>query len=351
MKKEIKLSFTILLLITLIIGCASISKKQLIALNSETVNPGGKSPSESEIALGKVLFFDTRLSGNDSISCATCHQPEKGFGDGQKFSKGVPGKPLKRHTPHLFNLAWNSHFFWDGRVQSLEDQVMVVIPSPEEMDMPFDKLIPKFKKVSYYKQAFKKVYPESGITPKTIAKAISAFERTLVSYDSPFDRYMNGDKTAMSPRAAKGMALFTGKANCAICHNGPNFTDGEFHNNGVLTKDPGRAAIDKIGMKKEFEMTPYPFFSSFSSFKTPSLRNVALTAPYMHDGSEPRLEDVVRFYNQGGKNPDKRGLARGIEPLSLREDEINDLVAFLKALTSPVEIAPPKLLGYNEIKR
>ena len=325
------------LMMALLIGCVSVGTNKLRSLRDQDVAQIATLDSR-KVALGNMLFFDNRLSRNNSLSCASCHNPDLGFGDGLALSTGVAGNTLKRHTPPLYNLAWNTHFFWDGRVSSLEEQVFVVIASPEEMGMPLDSLVEGLAQVPFYKEQFETLYPQSGLTARTIANALATFERSLVSFDAPFDGYMQGDATALSPEALRGMQLFTGKARCIKCHNGPNFTNGDFHNTGVLGDDMGRQALDRIAVKREFQMTPYPFFATLRAFKTPSLRNVALTAPYMHNGSEATLEDVVRFYNQGGKAADTRGRARHITELHLSEQDIADLVAFLEALTSPVEV-------------
>jgi cytochrome c peroxidase len=241
---------------------------------------------------------------------------------------GTMGNKLGRNTPHLYNLAWNTVFFWDGRATSLEEQALGPIEAPGEMNMPLEQLLPKLQQVPFYAKTFAEVYPGTGMTRDTLARAIAAFERTLISANSPFDRFMQGDTAAMSPAAMRGLQLFTGKANCAACHNGPNFTDESFHNIGVSGQDKGRAAIIQDP-------------SLAGAFKTPGLRNVLLTAPYMHDGSVPTLEEVVRFYNAGGKHP--QGVSEEIKPLHLTEDEIFDLVAFLGTLTDPLVINRPHI--------
>jgi cytochrome c peroxidase len=297
--------------------------------------PGGRPPSSGEVALGKTLFFEKRLSSTDAVSCATCHQPEKGFADGQRVSIGVAGTPLKRHTPHLYNLAWNRTFFWDGRASSLEEQALAPIRNGEEMGLPGDAAATKLRGIPAYAATFSEVFPKSGVTMSNIAKALAAFERTLVSKDAPADRYAAGDTSALGDAAVRGRALFLGRAMCSTCHSGPNFTDGLFHNTGVMSGDPGRAALDRVG---EFQMRPYPFFQMRSAFKTPSLRNVALTAPYQHDGSEASLEEVVSFYNKGGREPQSYGKSLDIRPLNLSDADLKDLVAFLEGLSAPVGV-------------
>ena len=312
----------------------------------ETIKyPGGKPPSSAQVELGRQLFFDKRLSANRLMSCATCHQLERGFGDGLRLSVGVTGKEMKRHTPHLFNLAWAPTLFWDGRAISLEDQALAPIQAPDELGLPIDEAVKRLEAVPDYRAAFAQLFPRSGVTPRAIAAAIAAFERTIMAADSAFDRYEAGETSALSASAVSGMALFFGRAQCSTCHSGPTFTDGLFHNTGVRGEDRGRAAFDRVG---EFQMRPYPFFQTQKAFKTPGLRNVALTAPYLHDGSEPTLADVVRFYNQGGKDrptaaATSSGLSLDVRPLHLSDTEMADLVAFLESLTSPVTITRPVL--------
>ena len=300
----------------------------------EIVYPDDEPPSAAEVSLGKMLFFDPRLSSNNKYSCASCHNPDLGFGDGMAVGQGTMGNQLGRNTPHLYNLAWNSVFFWDGRALSLEEQALGPIAAPGEMNMPLKRLIPKLKRVPFYERAFTQVYSDSGLTIDNVARAIAAFERTLISDHSPFDQYMKGETTAMSPAAIRGMQLFKGKAKCTRCHSGPNFTDESFHNIGVGGADKARGAIVNDP-------------SLNHAFKTPGLRNVLLTAPYMHDGSVATLEGVVRFYNDGGKP--KYGRSALITPLHLTEEEIFDLVAFLGALTDPVVVQRPAIPPIKEL--
>ena len=295
----------------------------------------GHAASAAEIQLGRSLFFEARLSSNDKVSCATCHRPDRGFADGLRFSVGVSGTPLKRHTPHLYNLAWSRTFFWDGRTSSLEDQAVMPIRHPDEMGMAGDTAAEKLRGIATYAATFSEVYPKSGVTMGNIARSLAAFERTIVSRDSPADRYAAGDTAALDERALRGRTLFFGRARCSTCHGGLNFTDGLFHNTGVMGDDIGRAAFDRVG---EFQMRPYPFFQMRRAFKTPSLRNVALTAPYQHDGSEASLLEVVTFYNKGGRDPQSYGKALDIRPLTLTDAELQDLVAFLEALTGVTDV-------------
>ncbi len=292
----------------------------------EIIFPDDEENTEGEIELGRTLFFDTRLSGNGSQSCATCHNPDLGMGDGLALGLGSERNALGRNTPHLYNLAWNVIFMWDGRKATLEEQALGPIEAEVEMNMPLDELVDRLKGVPYYQKEFAAVYGDSGITKENIGHAIAAFERTFAVTDTPFDRYIAGDKAAMGPAAVRGMKLFEGKANCIACHDGPNFTDNSFHNIGLKSRDLGRYEHVK---SEELKF----------AFKTPGLRNILLTAPYMHDGSEPTLEAVVEFYNRGGDI--KEGISKNIKPLDLNENEVQDLVAFMGALTQPLDIKRP----------
>ncbi|MDT8448138.1 MAG: cytochrome c peroxidase [bacterium] len=281
------------------------------------------------IDLGRQLFFDPRLSGNDQLACASCHVPELGFGDGQAKSRGVAGTLLGRHTPHLNNLEPQGLMFWDGRVKGLAEQALGPISNPQEMGMPLDQLVPKLMKVPGYQKQFDALFG-SGTTPQDIGRALAAFEATLVSRNAPLDRYLAGDPKALSPSALRGLKLFGGKAGCGRCHSGPNLTDGGFHNIGLIGDDPGRFALTSIPVNQ-------------GAFKTPGLRNVALSAPYMHDGSLGTLGQVVDYYNRGGdSSPHQSPL---IEALHLSAREQADLVAFLEALSDPIALRRPNLPG------
>jgi len=281
----------------------------------------------AKIALGKKLFFDPLLSGNNSISCATCHDPGKGWGDALPRAFGVAAEELGRNTPHLFNTAWQLRWFWDGRALSLEEQSLGPIQAGGEMNQNLDLLVEELKADDAYRALFAIAFTDAGISVVTITQAIAAFERTIVSSGSSFERYLNGEKAAMPDDARRGLELFRGKARCILCHNGPNLTDNGFHNIGVAPAgpagaDPGRFAI-------------IPLASQQGAFKTPGLHSVALTAPYMHNGSLATLENVILFYNRGGDVGENRDPQ--IRQLNLSRQERGDLLAFLNALTGKVE--------------
>jgi len=296
---------------------------------------GGEHEMSSDVltALGKDLFFDTLLSLDQTVSCATCHKPEHGFADDVALSVGVSGVPLRRHTPHLFNLAGGSSFFWDGRARSLEEQALMPIQNADEMGLELSVLIERLEAHPEYPGDFFRTYGSPGITKKRLAIAIAAFERTLIADGTPYDRFTDGDGSAMTDSAKRGMeAFFRHDVGCARCHSGPNFTDGDFHNTGLFGDDQGRAAIDRVG---NFRMRPYPFFHTQKAFKTPGLRNVALTSPYMHNGVFETLEEVVQNYNRGSQDPESYGISLDIKPLGLTDQEVTELVDFLEALSSP----------------
>ena len=295
--------------------------------------PDGEEASAAQIALGRQLFFDPRLSASGTLSCASCHDPAKGLADGLPRSRGVTGNLLTRHTPALVNPAWGTVFFWDGRATSLEQQAMGPITHPQEMGQPRERILPRLQRVRAYREGFAAAYPAGGELPaglalETLSHAIASFERTLVSRGSAFDRYAAGDRQALDASARRGLALFAGAADCVACHRGPNFTDQSFHNLGHADQgDPGRGAV-MAGA------------SLNGAFKTPSLRNVALTAPYLHDGSLATLDEVVAFYDRGGDRSPHDPL---VTRLGLSGQERNDLVAFLTALSDPIRVERPAL--------
>jgi len=281
-----------------------------------------------------MLFFDPRLSGSQWISCASCHNPALGWSDGLPTAIGVGMKKLPRRTPTILNVAYNTVFMWDGRAASLEDQAVGPIKNKDEMDQDMEILVERLVVIPGYAAAFERAYPGEGITEKTIAKALASFERTVVSAESPFDRWRAGNEKAVEESAKRGFKLFTGKAKCDVCHEGANFTDNGFHNIGLKTpkgmsEDVGRYAQRKVKINK-------------GAFKTSTLRDVELTAPYMHNGIYQTLEEVVDHYDRGGDVKDN--LDPNMEPLNLTSQEKQDLLAFLRSLTGkPMHVMIPQL--------
>jgi len=295
--------------------------------------PEGNQPNAEREALGRSLFFDPRLSGSNWISCATCHNPALGWRDGLPKAIGNEQKQLGRKTPTIVNSAFNRLQMWDGRKKSLEDQALGPITSPGEMNLSADDLVQKVRAIDGYKPLFAKAYPGEEITTDTIAKAIASFERTVLSTDAPFDRWRRGDEHAISDSAKRGFALFDGKARCSLCHQGFNFTDNGFHNIGLkddaTQPDEGRFVHVHVKVLK-------------GAFKTPTLRDVAMTGPYMHNGMYRTLEEVVDHYDRGGDAKDN--LSPNIQPLGLSPQEKADLVAFMKTLTgAPMVVTLPSL--------
>jgi len=277
-------------------------------------------PAKTE--LGRYLFYSPELSGNEQFSCASCHKMSAAFCDpGQHWSFGSTGQHGSRNTLSLLNLAYDTCFFWDGRAKSLEEQALEPIFNPIELDNDSATLILHVKRNSLFSPLFIRAFGSDSVTMTRIAQALASFERTLISGTSAYDAFRLGDSEAISESAKRGLALFSSKSiNCIACHSGINFTDNGYHSNGLdlhyldaglenLTNDP-----DDNG-----------------KFRTPTLRNVALTAPYMHDGRFSTLEQVLDFYNRGGMhNPTQDSL---IHPLELSGQQMEDIIAFLATLT------------------
>lgn len=287
-----------------------------------------------KIELGKQLYFDKRLSADNTVSCASCHDPNKGWSNGEATAEGVGGQRGGRGAPTVINSAYQRFQFWDGRAGSLEEQALGPIANPIEMNLPIEDAVKKIAAIDGYAKQFQEVFGEP-VSAENLARAISAFERTVLSGNAPYDRFVAGDKTALSEQAQAGMKLFFGKANCSGCHVPPNFTDNGFHNLGVSfhgeNADHGRFVISKLGGDR-------------GAFKTPTLREIAKTAPYMHDGSLATLEDVVEYYNKGATPNDF--LDEEIFELQLNDEQKAALVAFLtEGLSSDdyPHVDPPEL--------
>jgi cytochrome c peroxidase len=296
---------------------------------------------KAQIQLGKQLFYDARLSKNKKISCATCHKPELAFTDGLTVARGLNGKTLKRNTPTLLHVADLYSFFWDGRASSLEAQVLEVIQNPDEMGMKLDDLVNRLNQIPGYTAQFMNIYG-TRVTVRGITRSIAAYERTLMTQPSPFDKYLSGDKTAISPPAQKGLEIFQSKANCALCHHGFIFTDSEFHNIGVPSlSEQNSSRLFSRGkqrkLPKDDDIGRYKLTKrreDMGSFKTPTLRNITQTAPYMHNGVFKTLEEVIEFYDKGGvKNTN---LDMQMKALGLTAQEKFHLIEFLKTLTGPL---------------
>lgn len=284
--------------------------------------PSDNPLTPEKVELGRLLFFDKRLSKDNTIACASCHLPTVAFTDGQQVSSGIRRQQGGRSAPASINRLYSKGQFWDGRAATLEEQSIGPFINPIEHGFAnYDEMLEKMKKIEGYKKHFKKVFG-TDITIDGVGKAIASFQRTILSGNSPADQFdMGGNEKALSPAAQRGLSLFREKARCTKCHSGFNFTDEKFHNLGIgwdnNTVDLGRYMVTKNPQE-------------IGAFKTPTLREIPRTAPYMHDGRFGTLEDVVNFYNQGGiENPHRDEL---IIPLKLTDQEKHDLVEFLQSL-------------------
>ncbi len=324
--------------------------------------PPDNPQTAEKVALGQKLFFDGRLSVDGTVACATCHDPGRAFTDGRATSIGVQSRSGQRNAPTVLNALYNKTQFWDGRAKTLEDQAAFPIVNPVEMGQPdLEAAVKALAAWPEYQQAFQQIFgrPLNG---QDLVRAIASYERTLTSFDSPFDRFLAGDEKAIDQSAKRGWVLFNDRARCNKCHALPdetpdltNFKDDDFHNIGVLIVrhrvgplahkaeklvDSGNALdVDRAAIQTDmsalgrFLVTKQQ--ADIASFKTPGLRNVLVTAPYFHDGSHQTLWDVLDHYNKGAGLRDP-WLDQDIQPLGLRESELDDLVAFMASLTSDV---------------
>lgn len=297
------------------------------------VIPSDNPLTVEKVKLGKLLFFDKRLSDNNTIACASCHIPALAFTDGQPVSTGIHQKQGRRSAPTAVNRLFSSEQFWDGRAATLEAQSVGPFVNPVEHGFPnHDALVAKVNSIEGYKPLFQNAFETSTITVDLIGKAIASFQRTLLSGNSAYDQFgVGGNDRALTSRAQSGLQIFVGKGQCLRCHFGFNFTDERFHNIGV-DWDTDHVDVGRYGVTKDPK--------DFGAFKTPTLREISRTAPYMHDGRFATLRQVVDFYNQGGiPNPH---LDPVIKPLNLTNQEKEDLIQFLRGLNGEGwEMAPP----------
>ena len=294
--------------------------------------PADNPQTEAKVKLGAQLFFEPRLSADHKLSCATCHHPDMAWANHDPTDTGFMDRKGTRNSGTVLDSAYMKFQFWDGRAESLEEQALGPIHNPVEMGETVENVVRKLNAIEEYRSQFRAVFG-TDVTPEGMAKAIAAFERTVVSGPSPYDRFLAGEKSALSASAKRGLEVFRGKGHCTFCHIGYTLSDQSFHNIGVGMDQPN----PDIGRE---EVTRDP--ADRGRFKTPMLRNVALTHPYLHDGSAKTLADVVALYDRGGvPNPN---LDDDVKPLKLTDRDKADLVAFLEALTGPLpKIAPPTL--------
>jgi cytochrome c peroxidase len=277
--------------------------------------------SAAKVELGRLLYFDRRLSADESVSCASCHAPEHAFTDGAPVSTGIRLQKGGRSAPTVINRAYSLAQFWDGRAASLEDQAKGPMANPIEMGNTHEAIVSRLKTVPGYRPLFARAFGSEDIDIDRIAMAIASFERTVLSGNAPYDKYGSGDKKAMSVAQVRGMKVFFDVAKCDKCHEGANFTLNAYANLGVGS-DKAEADVGRFAVTHDAR--------DWGAFKTPTLRDISRTAPYMHDGSLQTLEDVVEFYDKGGKP--NQNLDANIKPLHLSVAQKSDLVAFLKAL-------------------
>ncbi len=289
--------------------------------------PEDNVPTTARVELGQRLFFDKSLSLDSSISCRSCHLPELAFTDGKAISPGIHGRMGNRNSPSILNAAYLDLINKDGGVRSLELQPLVPIEDENEMGIPIQKLVKRLEKDRHYQKMAMTAYGRN-LDAYVITRSLASFVRTLISSDSPYDHFMQGDSTALSPGAQKGLELFRSeRLNCTSCHSGFNLTNNQFENNGLyqVYEDPGRSLItlDSVDLGK---------------FRVPSLRNIAITAPYMHDGSLQTLEEVLTHYQKAGQDPTTTQSDK-LKSFILSEEEEKQLISFLQGLTDSIYLA------------
>lgn len=302
-----------------------------LGLPRERATPKDSPLTGDRVQLGRKLFFDPILSVDQTVACASCHDPAHGFSSREPRAVGVAGKAGRRNAPSLLNRAFATSLFWDGRESSLETQALKPIQDPLEMGNSLPEAVRRLRNHPDYPALFKQAFND-GVSPDNIAKALASFQRTLLLGDTRVDRFRQGEVGGLSDTQRHGLWLWESKGRCWMCHSGSNFSDERFHNTGVGW---GREPVD-LG---RFEVTKKE--SDRGRFRTPTLRGTAFTAPYMHDGSVATLKEVVEYYNRGGnKNPQ---LDPAIVPLGLSGEELNSLVAFLEVLSDGTGPALPKI--------
>lgn len=325
MMKSLLFGFALVLLVVTL-GAQQQGRRPPVAI------PPDNPQTAAKVELGAQLYFDPRLSADNSISCATCHHPSMAWANHNTTDTGIKGQVGGRNSGTILDAAYMRFQFWDGRATSLEEQALGPIHNPIEMGETLENVVRKLNAIPGYRDQFQAVFG-TDVTTDGIAKAIAAFERTVVTGPSPYDRYLAGETKALSASAQRGLDVFKGKGRCVLCHDGPMLSDQSFHNLGVgmnrTNPDVGREAVTKDARDR-------------GRFKTPTLRNVALTAPYLHDGSAASLNDVLEFYDRGGvPNPTLDPI---MDPLGLTDQEQADLKEFMEALTgTPPAIAIPRL--------
>ncbi|WP_066752321.1 cytochrome-c peroxidase [Sphingobacterium populi] len=310
-----------------------------IGLLEEVPFPADNPFSERKAALGKLLFFDPRLSGSKQISCASCHDPQLGFGDGKSLAHGHDRQIGKRNAMTLYNVGYYTSWMWDGRATSLEDQVLMPIQDHVEMMMELDMLVLQIANIKGYQTYFHQAFGDDRVNILRIQQALATYLRTIKSYPTRFDRFITGAQEALTDQEVLGLHLFRTKARCINCHNTPLFSDNQFHNDGQALYGTRQEDLGHYHISGKQ--------TDIGAFRTPSLRNIALTGPWMHHGNFPTLRDVVELYNLGNPAPIQRSVVVDenlrpipsplLQKLHLSRDEVNAVIAFMQALSAPVQ--------------
>jgi len=328
---------------------AGVKHRELGKLPPVVFPPDRPQPTTEAKDLGEMLFLDPRLSGSEQIACASCHDPQLGWADGRAIAFGEKRRPLHRHSMTVLNAGLSESFFWDGRASSLEEQARAVILDPTEMRGSEKEIVERLTPVAEYRKAFAAVFGDETITLDRVVQAIATFERSIVSRRNAFDRFLDGDHQALSDTAVRGLHLFRTTARCLNCHNGPTLSDGQFHNLGLSFY--GRSMED-LG---RYYITQRP--EDVGAFKTPTLRNLTRTAPYMHNGLF-ELDGVLRLYNAGMPTLRRTAAQKDdplfptkdklLQPLALNQQDLADLRAFLESLTeTALRLRSPLLPGLH----
>lgn len=353
MKRIFRLIFAVLLMPLIPVGATCGTLAPVTEVPVPTANP----QTPAKIELGKMLFFDRRLSGDGTMNCGTCHEPNQGYSDGMDISLSYPTTRNWRNSPTLIGAGMQQRLFHDGRAASLEEQALFPMMSAFEMNQNLDFMEEEIRSVPEYVAQFTDVFGDADITRERIAMAIAAFERTLVSRDSPLDKFLTGDKNALSPQALQGYEIFTGKGKCTDCHYGAKLADDRFHVLNV-PENPEHSEDPRIAATRRFVAKVYHFpeyrsldedpgrylitkdLKDWKAFRTPTLREVAATGPYMHNGIYSTIDEVIEFFNAGGGKDNEV-----LQPLNLSDSEKDQLKAFLvEALTgAPIPLAYPKI--------
>lgn len=316
-----------------------VSSFEDIGALSHVVYPENNPYTKEKADLGEDLFFDPRLSSSGQIACASCHNPKKGWTDGIEKSIGHKGIMGKRNAMTIINIAHSSSLFWDGRVKTLEEQVSFPIEDPIEMNENFGIALSRIANLPYYKEKFAIAFKDGKVSDENLRKAVATFQRTIQSNDSKFDQFVKGNDTIFSDEEVLGLHLYRTKANCISCHNTPYFSDNQFHNDGQTLLGSRHEDLGLFNITKDT--------ADLGKFRTPTLREIELTGPWMHHGNFPTLKDVVQYYNHGNPAPiskkhlktnDKRiavlKSSEILEPLQLTNEEVDYIIQFLKTLSS-----------------